>query len=154
MLVIEGVNPFPWKAPSNSTMRRGGKVIPTSFPNPEVVLYQEAVREYVQDEYPNLEVIEPGEHGLHVTFWFWRSLNFGGQRRMPADATNLMKSLEDALQGLLYANDRYNRTVTSHVVVQAKDIEPLIMIVAMPYANDPFPGTEQIARNLLNDRAV
>jgi hypothetical protein len=149
LLVIEGINPMPWRAPSAATRRFGGKVVPYTFPNPEVVLYQEAVREYVMAEYPSLEMIEPGQHGLYVSFWFWRSLNYGGQRRNAADTTNMVKALEDALQGLVYGNDKHNRTVTGNVVAQARDIEPLIMITAIAYESDPFIGTEQIARSAM-----
>lgn len=141
-IVIEGVNPYPWRAPKNSTMRRGGKIIPTSYPDPEMVIYQEAVKEFIRDEYPRLELIPPGEHGLHVTFSYWRSLNYGGQRRNPVDVTNLNKALEDALQGLLYDNDRFNRTVTGNMVVQARDIEPLIMITAVQYESEPFDDAD------------
>lgn len=154
MIVIEGVNPQPWKSPSAGTKRFGGKVVAYTYPNPEVVLYQEAVKEYVADEYPALVPVEPGEHGLLVTFWFWRSLNYGGQRRQRCDTTNLVKATEDALQGLLYTNDKHNRTVTGHIVAQDARVEPLIMVTAMPYVLDPFVDARRVALNVMEGRYV
>ncbi len=152
MLVIDCLNPQPWKGPKLGTVRKGGKIVPVSYPNDEIIIYQEAVKEYIRDEYPDLEQIVPGDFGLRVTFWFWRSLNYGGQRRNPADATNLQKALEDALQGILYDNDRFNRTVSSHIVMQGRDIEPLIMITAEPYEADPFADVRLFAKAALEGR--
>lgn len=149
MLAIEGLNPMPWQSPRLGTIRKGGKIVPTSRPSDEVVVYQEAVKEAVMDRYPNLELIDHGLHGLVITFWFWRSLNFGGQIRRAADATNMQKCLEDALQGVVYVNDRFNRTVTSHVVAQERDIEPLILISVERYDRDPFADTRQFAERII-----
>jgi hypothetical protein len=120
-----------------------------------LVVYQEALREYMMETYPDLEIIEPGPHGLKVAFFFWRSLNYGGQRRNPADATNLTKATEDALQGLVYLNDRANRSVCGNVVAQARDIEPLIIVSIERYEEDPFDSDDmrRFARAALEGNA-
>jgi hypothetical protein len=68
-----------------------------------------------------------------LELYFWRQVNTyddDGRRRVGgyADATNLQKATEDALEGRLYANDRQVVQVRSTVVGQGAAVEPRILI--------------------------
>lgn len=115
---LSGINPEPWAI--GSPFRRGSKGLGIS-PNGKLKAYQDAVRE----EFPHQNAharLHEGE--LDVKFFFWRSSAHGNT----ADATNLMKSTEDALQGILYKNDKANLHVHSCIMEQAPATSPHILI--------------------------
>jgi Holliday junction resolvase RusA-like endonuclease len=115
---VTGINPEPWAI--GTPYRRGSKGLGIS-PNGKLKAYQAGLTEefYVQNPHA---VVHQGD--LQVTFYFWRSSAHG----QPADATNLMKATEDALQGILYDNDRSNRDVRSIIMEQSPPTSPHIMI--------------------------
>lgn len=129
------VNPEPWAVGSVSVGKRGGKFVPRVAPNPQLVNFQEAIKEQLSDEEP----LPLGEYDL--MFYFWRRLDSyetqSGRKhkRHWADVTNLQKGCEDALQGVLFDNDRRVRRVTSEVVAQNETIKPCIVICASMYEN-------------------
>lgn len=113
------INPQPWtptRVPKRGSSVKDGKLAD----------YQEAVREAVENA---LTDHEPYTGNLTVKFYFWRSTAHGNQ----ADATNLQKATEDALQYVLYGNDRANRHVCSEIIEQNVDERPCIIIVVEPY---------------------
>ena len=122
------LNPEPWAIGTISYHRM--------TPNAGLQAYQEAVREELADE----EQLPTGEYALK--FYFWRQqatyLDMGDKRRQrnQADATNMQKGLEDALQGVLFENDRNVRSVHSVIVAQGPLIKPCIVIAAKLIDNE------------------
>jgi Holliday junction resolvase RusA-like endonuclease len=114
---VWGVNPEPWRAPGFT--HRGRAIVPVKDGKTEA--YQEALAEEVVSQNPDLTMHE-GE--LIVEFYFWRSTAYN----MPADATNCQKATEDALQGVLYVNDKSNRRVSSMICEQSPETFPAIII--------------------------
>lgn len=118
------VNPIPWRVPPFSVGRgKNGGVFPRAGKDAELAAYQEAVREAVAD-HRDCRMLEPP---YALEFWFSRRLDrhsaASGRKTQQhiADATNLQKSTEDALQGLVIDNDANVETVVSHIVEQGPD---------------------------------
>ena len=162
MIVVDGINPEPWAVGTAYASRKGGKLRGGLSPNEKLQQYQQALKEEVQDilqgnmsedgrvlqriggdisEYPNIS----------LRFWFWRQIETGhsGTGREIAgyvsDATNLQKSTEDALQGLLFANDRVNRDVHSTIIAQGPDVTPCIVIRVKMFRNTSSPPDQEKA---------
>lgn len=122
---IIGINPEPWTAAQVGIVNRGGKPSAQAFPNEKVKVYQAAIADEVdlwRETEPSYTLFDVAP--LHLTFYFWRS-TAGGQ---PADATNLQKSTEDALQGHLFKNDSQIAYVETRIMEQSPTVEPLIGI--------------------------
>jgi Holliday junction resolvase RusA-like endonuclease len=132
-IVIRGINPEPWATGTIVTYKggKGGKL----SPDLKLVTYQQAVREEIREwmeQHPTQRVNLMWSQ--EVRFFFVRST----ERGHPADATNLQKATEDALQNLLIENDRNNRKVTSEIIEQHKDVQfPGIIIEIEDYEFDP-----------------
>lgn len=126
--LVEGINPVPWTAPSFSV--RGGK--PTAYKSEELRAYQEAFAEEFKAQNPEAPYIE--DTPMELAFCFWRRLDSyelgDGQKSSDhrADATNLQKSTEDALQGVLFKNDRDVQAVSSKIIAQGPSIEPAVLV--------------------------
>ena len=85
---------------------------------------------------------EPSLFAQDLYLYYWRST----ERGHPADVTNLNKSTEDALQGLLFANDRINRRVTGEIMEQHRHVEHVgLIIVLQDYEHDPVVYDEMSA---------
>lgn len=127
---IFGLNPEPWQASEGSVGRKSGKLF-VAFHKPEQLRnYQEALKEQIVQQ--NKDIILH-EGNLDVTFYFWRELasfdtGTKKSRAHYADATNLVKSTEDALQGILYKNDRIIRSSRGIIVSQDSETEPAIVV--------------------------
>jgi hypothetical protein len=129
---VLALNPDPWAIGPLGVGKRGGKYFPYVGRNNQLHSYQQAVKEELEDEPP----LRAGTYDLK--FWFWRRLDsHAAGRKNIADATNLQKATEDALQGVLFDNDRDVRHVSSVIVEQSEEAKPLIVIRAMPW-----PGFE------------
>jgi len=131
--IIEDVNPEPWAIGALGVGRRAGGVYPYIGPNTKLVAYQNAIKEQLGD-------FEPPDYDgeVQLDFFFWRKIETI-RRQSPgpkakvsqghiSDATNLQKGLEDALQGVLFSNDRVVRDIHSVVVEQTRDTKPRIII--------------------------
>src|SRR5258708_2084247 len=108
--LLEGVNPEPWMASEGSVGRGKGRQFVRFHKPDQLRNYQEAVKAEMPRQNPHA-VERPGD--IEVMFFFWRQLSqfelhedTKRRRSHVADATNLQKALEDALQGVLYKNDR------------------------------------------------
>lgn len=116
------LNPEPWAVGAVS-----GKRI---SPNPNLVAYQNAVREALE----GVKKLPEGQYKL--TFYFWRQMAKyidaadRVRQRNQADATNMQKGLEDALQGVLFNNDRDVQDIRSVIVEQGTNVKPCIIIKA------------------------
>jgi Holliday junction resolvase RusA-like endonuclease len=118
--------------------------------NQQLDAYKEAVREALGDQ-----ELQEGQHVLHLYFWRLRSEYTTPQarthRKHEADVTNLQKATEDALQGVLFANDRDVRAVHSYLLEQGADVEPGIVIGLEPYYEQPLP---EAVLQLLRDEPI
>lgn len=138
--IIEGVNPEPWAASEGAIGKRNGKPF-IQFHKPEQLRqYQESVKDIFSTMNPHhVEYI----HDIELVFYFWRQLTVyepmgegkSTQQAARADATNMQKALEDALQGILYKNDTEVKSIRSVVVEQERDTEPCILICAGTYTD-------------------
>lgn len=131
VLQLEGINPTPWTAPEVSVGRRGGRVFPQVHKKAELRTYQEAIKEELATAYTGPVIISP----VSIQFYFWRRIETYERtdgksvRKHRADATNLQKALEDALQGIVIKNDNQVQHVSSTIVEEGDDVEPHITIV-------------------------
>jgi Holliday junction resolvase RusA-like endonuclease len=130
--IIDGINPEPWEAPTGEARRK--KAPEKGFfvqmvTSEKQRSYQDAVRDAMRETYgePDMATVD-----ISVQFYFWR------QKSNIADATNLQKSTEDALQGILFKNDRQVKKVFSEIVEQEDETEPMILIHVAPYIPTDF----------------
>lgn len=134
------VNPTPWAVGPLSVGRKGGKVFPQMGRNQELFTYKEAVAEQIKQQSP---VTLEGE--VSLLMWFWRSRpsykNHQSRtaRKHEADATNMQKATEDAVQGILFKNDKDNRLVQSIIMGQGESVIPKVVICAFPFT---LPNSE------------
>lgn len=127
------VNPVPWTAPEVAIGRKGGKVYPMVFSPEELRNYKEAIREELEKELEERHPeFVPIEDEIGLEFYFVRNIAVDAtnarRRTHVADATNLQKSTEDALQGLLFVNDSQVVHVQSVVIDQSEDAIPAVAI--------------------------
>lgn len=142
-LLIEGINPEPWRAGKLMTKVVARKAVPIQFKDQGTAAYQEAVHETVAGALAELGVplpIYPKGTLLRVYFSFWRQIEqytslTTGRKVTPnqPDTSNMVKATEDALQGLLFFNDRDNRICQGNLVQVGPDVEPAIMIFVDKY---------------------
>lgn len=124
------LNPEPWAVGPLDIGRRAGKVYATMGQNKQLAAYQEAVRDELRTQDPTF--LE-GKIALRV--WFWRNRaeyttpNQRQHRKHEADGTNMMKSLEDACQGILFENDRDVVHCDWMIVEQGPDVEGKILLM-------------------------
>jgi hypothetical protein len=121
---VTGINPEPWTA--GTAFRYGSSKRLGIAKDGKLKAYQEAVADEFVYQNPHF-IPMIGE--LSLTFFFWRSSAHGNV----ADATNLQKSTEDALQNILYGNDRNNRHASSTVMEQTPQTAPHILILIAPW---------------------
>lgn len=120
------LNPEPWAVGDISV----GKTSARLSPNPNLVAFQNAVREALSGE------TKVPKDFRRLEFFFWRQqaryIDAGDRvrQRNQADATNCQKGLEDALQGVLIENDRDIVDIRSVMCDQGPKVEPLIIIHA------------------------
>lgn len=130
------LNPEPWAVGTISAGRKNGKIFSRMSPDPNLVAYQKAVKEELVDA----EKL-PSDY-TKLTFFFWRQqavyLDAADRRRHrnQADATNMQKGLEDALQGVLFDNDRDIQDIRSVIVDQGPNVNPCIVIQAERFTDE------------------
>lgn len=100
--------------------------------NAQLAAYQEAIREELGDGF------EPLEGKQVVRFYFWRNqasyVTSSGRShtKHEADVTNMQKALEDALQGVLFVNDRDTWDIRSVIVDQGPDVIGKVLFSIKP----------------------
>jgi hypothetical protein len=148
------VNPEPWAVGPLSIGKRNGKMFPKMERNASVHAFKEAVRDEVAGQ---VQMLPPGEYDLE--FYLWRRLDsyIGETGRKinahVADATNMQKALEDALQGLVIDNDRGVRRIKTEIVEQGPDVIPGIGFLAKSYEVATIPDAVVSARSWAVARA-
>jgi hypothetical protein len=100
--------------------------------NQQLHMYQQAVKDEMKRLYPDAVELPPY---YELDFWFWRNTERGNI----ADATNLQKATEDALQGVLLSNDRQVVRVASTVVAQGPDVAGALCF-RVRWGVDPIKG--------------
>lgn len=134
------INPEPWAIGPVGVTRNTGKARGFVGKNIQLDNYQKAIREMLIQQMAGMEGRElfPMSVPCKLKFWFWRRLDsYEGatgrkSSRNWADATNMQKALEDAIQGVLTGNDRHNYEVASQIVHQAEEVLPGIVIDLRP----------------------
>lgn len=130
------VNPEPWAIGDVSVGRKSGKLFPIVGRNAQLYNYQEAVKELLGDT----PMLPPGKYKLEFYFWRQQAAYTSDKnrrvRKHEADATNLQKGLEDALQGILIANDRDVIDIHSTLVEQGPDVKPMVILGVQYIASD------------------
>lgn len=143
--VIDGINPVPWKAPeAQHRSAKGGRKWVQFFKDQDLSVYQEAIKGWFEEVEALPAVGEDGKPILHkgpftLRFYFFRE-------GATADATNLQKALEDALEGVLYKNDRDDIDVHSRTYPVAKGSPPLIIVEYTPHEGLDFDGADEMAQ--------
>lgn len=126
---VLSLNPVPWAVGElGFSTQKSGKKRVYMAPNKDLKLYQEAIRE----ELEKFDTIELATE-VDLELIFNRALDeiFRGKhasRARRADATNMQKATEDALQGILFPNDNQNRVVRSIIREQSQDADPCVAI--------------------------
>lgn len=142
------VNPEPWAVGALQLGKRNGKFFPKIGPNQQLKAAQDAIKEAIQS-LPATPSLRPSGRFITLRFYFWRQmeewLTESGRKTSShiADATNMQKGTEDALQGILFENDRDVRDVQSVIVSQGPDITPGIGVCIEDWFGSDIP--EQIA---------
>lgn len=138
------INPEPWAVGPLGTARREGKVSAYIGRNQQLAAYQEAIQEGLKaeldDEY---FLLTPP---FDIEFYFWRNhaeyLTPAARkhRKHIADATNMQKATEDALQGVLFENDKDVARIRSQVVDQGPHTQGLVVIRVVSEAWPEVPA--------------
>lgn len=128
---VLAVNPDPWAIGPLGVGKRNGKYFPYVGRNTQLAAYKDTISSLLE----GVNLLPQGEYSL--TFFFWRRLESSAtdrRRKHAADTTNLQKATEDALQGVLFDNDRDVRHVESYLVSQTEDTMPMVVMRASLYA--------------------
>lgn len=131
---ILDLQPEPWTAPSVSVGKKGGRAFPRVYQSAATKSYKEAVQEELAAQAP---VIVDGLIALR--FILYRALpvyvsDEGNRvRKHKPDVTNLQKLLEDACQGVLYANDKNVRDIHTTLMEMENDTKPKVIIGIAPW---------------------
>lgn len=124
---VLAVNPEPWRIGPAGVARKSGKLIPYVGRDQQLAAYKAAVAESIQP-------IRFFEGKVELEFFFWRhratyeTQQARTHRKHEADITNMQKATEDALQGILFKNDKDTNHVESHIVAQGPNVTGKIVI--------------------------
>jgi len=149
------VNPEPWAIGPVGYARRDGKMTAYVGRNQQLDAYKEAVREELQAKWGGLP---PLEGDIEVQFWFYRQRAdyktpaAGVHRKHEADVTNLQKATEDAMQGVIFANDRDVKRVRSVIMEQSPDVTGGIVIAFRSLSNVAAYEEENFPPEILSAR--
>lgn len=123
------INPEPWAVGPIAYARRSGKMSAYMGQNAQLNAYKEAIREELLTKNP---LLLEGKISLQLFFWRRRDDYETAQakrhRKHDADLTNLQKATEDALQGLLFKNDKDVIDCHTRVVEQGPDAAGRVVV--------------------------
>lgn len=123
------LNPEPWAVGPLGAVRKGGVIRPFMGKNQQLDDYKKAVQEAVKEYEPEMVIGK-----VKITCLFWRhqtpytTAQARAHRKHEADATNMLKATEDALQGVVYVNDKDNNEVHGYIMAQGPDVKPRVII--------------------------
>lgn len=118
------VNPEPWKVGPAFK----GKV----SRDPSLYAYQQAVQEGLKIQNPRMV---DGPVTLELFFWHSRVRYQGAKKvvvKNRVDLTNVQKSTEDALQGVVLKNDREVRAIRSYMMEDSEQTEGTVVVIVRP----------------------
>jgi Holliday junction resolvase RusA-like endonuclease len=122
------INPEPWRIGPVGVARRNGKLVGFVGRDQQLDAYKEAVRDEIGSDH---ELIE-GCVRLVLFFWRRRDQYETPQAKMhrkhEADVTNMAKATEDALQDVLFKNDKDTNDIRGVLVEQGPNVIPRIVI--------------------------
>jgi Holliday junction resolvase RusA-like endonuclease len=133
---VLNVNPEPWAIGPVGYARRNGKMSAYVGQNKQLDAYKQAIKEELGTGHKMLE------GPVDLRFYFWRvrdeytTPQGRAHRKHEADATNMQKATEDALQGVLFANDKDVQHVESWIIAQGPDVEPRVVVGVKRYEED------------------
>jgi hypothetical protein len=136
-ITVLGINPEPWAVGSSFATRRNGGIHSGISPNAKLVAYQRALQEELKSR--DYTPIINESIRLTLQMLFVRQVDSyktaGGVNKTGnyADATNLGKSTEDAMQGILFPNDRQMAWTFPIIVEQGLSAESFIAFRIAPY---------------------
>lgn len=151
------VNPEPWAIGPLGVSRKSGKLIPYVGRNMQLHAYKEAIKEALGTE-PGVWI--EGKVQLRMYFWRQRAEYSTPQarthRKHEADVTNLQKATEDALQGVLFKNDKDVNDIHSIMVEQGPNVRGKVVIgikanQEMPVNMALFPAEVSLLINEIDD---
>lgn len=134
--VTAETNPQPWNVElalgfNNATRKN----YPKAVPSPQLVTFQKALSTIIRNGNPKMTAGE-----VEVKIFIWRQMEVYRShktdrniRKHQADATNMQKAIEDAVQGILIENDRNVRRITTEIVEQGHDVTGRVVISVGPY---------------------
>lgn len=132
------VNPEPWAIGDLSVGRAKGKVYPKVARNQQLWYYQQAVKEAIGET----DLWFEGYFELMFLFWRNRAEYSTSQarthRKHEADVTNLQKATEDALQGVLFKNDKDTCDIRSRLVAQGSHVKGKIVIAIRSHSQPSY----------------
>jgi Holliday junction resolvase RusA-like endonuclease len=126
------VNPEPWAIGPVGYARRGGKMSAYVGQNKQLDAYKQAVAESAKPLLPADHILWNCD--MQLEFYFWRQRadyktpQARTARKHEADLTNMVKATEDALQGVVYKNDRDTKSIIAHLVEQGPDVQGRILV--------------------------
>lgn len=141
-IYITDLNPEPWTPGILSMGFKGKQRYPKLAKNGRLTTYQEGIEESIKIAYPDIPMFPAGTK-VSLHFKFWRRLDeYTTEKgresaRHVADATNMQKALEDALQKILFVNDNQVKLVSSEIMEEGPDVRPRILI----YLSEHSPTT-------------
>lgn len=125
------INPEPWRVGPVGYARRNGKMSAYVGRDQQLDAFKNAVAEEVREQWGSLPMLA-GQ--LRVDIYFWRNRpeyttpNQRLHRKHEADTTNLFKATEDALQGIVFKNDKDNIITQGAIMAQGANIPGQIVI--------------------------
>jgi Holliday junction resolvase RusA-like endonuclease len=146
--IVLRLNPQPWAIGPLSLGRKPGGFYPKIGPNAQLVAYQNAVREGLQAQGVKMLIGE-----VELRFYFSRTIESYKRRTgrnvsaHASDITNLQKATEDALQGVLIANDRDVVACSSVLLDQGVEARSFIII----RISRPHDHQSEIPKSVLHE---
>lgn len=122
--ITDGVNPEPWESPEGSIQRKSGKMYVQMHKPLKLRAFQEDLAETFLDQNPDTMLLDGP---VRMEIYLWRHVDRLIKANI-ADATNMQKAIEDALQGILYANDRQVIDVRTRIMAQGPEAKPAIVV--------------------------
>ncbi len=126
------INPEPWVVPPFSAIPKGKRYIPVAGKDHRGENVKAAIRETLTAL--DAPMHEP-PYRIHLEFHrqLEQYVTESGRNntRNKADATNMQKLTEDALEGTLIHNDVDTACITGHIIEQSKETVPFIDIMVI-----------------------
>jgi Holliday junction resolvase RusA-like endonuclease len=125
------LNPEGWAVGPLGVARKNGKLIPYMGRNQQLAAYKEAVSEEFARRYGQLI---PTDREVELRIYAWQRIDeystASGRKSKDkaADLTNIVKATEDAVQGILIANDNKVMAQRNVIVDRAPAIEGALII--------------------------